>query len=340
MNNEDKMIKKEIEEDMDKIEVPSSLYVFAKNIKREEAQRKSAGKLRKNKSFHFAAAAVITLGVLTGSAFLNPTVAEMASKIPYLGQVFKSKSIDTMLWEALEKEGYENFSLGMTPGEVTSFEISIEGSEKDANRERKKITAITDKVLKSKGYDAYKVKVSSYIPQVTPITKEEEELTKLGENLEAELKQAGFDILYVNPFNSQIEVAIPKTETSVEEIKEATIQAAQNNGYKREVTIEIVDIEKNNREDIWLRYMRSIYEGMALKKEYHVTGYGYSYKNNKMKMIIKTNLKPSDKEAEETVNKIREEIGKFVESEKQNSNVKEDEYEIIVRDKSGNDLPY
>lgn len=339
MNKEDKMLKKEVEELMDKIEVPSSLYDFAKNIKKEETHR-TTGKRRKNKSYHVAAAAVITLGVLTGTAFLNPAVAEMASKIPYLGQVFQTKPVNTMLREALEKEGYENFSLGMTPGELTSFEIRLQGSEKDADREREKITAITDRVLKSKGYDAYKIKVSSYIPQVTPLTKEEEELTELGENLEAVLKQSGYDILYVNPFNSQIEVAIPKTETSVEEIKKATIQAAKNNGFDREVTIETVNLEQNNREDIWLSYMRSIYEGMALKKEYHVTGYAYSYKNNKMKMIIKTNLKPSDKEAEVTVIKIREEIGKFVESEKQNSKVKEDEYEIIIRDKSGKDLPY
>ncbi|MBT2660026.1 DUF4030 domain-containing protein [Bacillus sp. ISL-45] len=340
MNKEDKIIKREIEEDMDTIEVPSSLYVFAKNIKKEEAQRKSAGKIRKNKSFHFAAAAVITLGVMTGSAFLNPTVAEMASKIPYLGQVFKTKPVDTMLWEALEKEGYENFSLGTTPGEVTSFEISIEGSEKDADRERDKITAITDKVLKSKGYDEYKIKVSSYIPQVTPITKEEEELTQLGEKLTSDLKLAGYNIIYVNPFNKQIEIAIPKTETRGEEIKQATIQSTSRYGYEKDVTLEIVDIEKNKREDIWLGYMRSIYEGLALKKEYHVTGYGYSYKKNTMKMIIRTNLKPSDREAEETVKKIRKEIENFVETEKPNTIVKDDQYEVILRDKSGDDLPY
>ena len=340
MNTEDKLIKRELEEEMKKIEVPSSLYDFAKNIKSEEKRKKSTGKRSRMRTFQVAAAAMIAIGVTAGSAFFNPAVAEMASKIPYLGQVFQTKSVDTMLWEELEKEGYKYFSLGMTPGDVTSFEIRLEGSEKDAEREREKITAITEKVLKSKGYDSYKIKVSSYIPQVTPITKEEEELGKLGEKLEAELKQSGFDILYVNPFNSQIEVAIPKTETKAEEIKQATTLEAKNLGYEKAVTIEIVDIEKNNREDIWLGYMRSIYEGLALKKEFHVTGYGYSYKNNKMKMIIKTNLKPSDELAEETVIKIREEIGKFVESEKPNSKVKEDEYEVIIRDKSGNDLPY
>ncbi|MBT2680134.1 hypothetical protein J7E38_14055 [Bacillus sp. ISL-35] len=340
MKNEDMMIKKELEEEMKKIEVPSSLYDFAKNIKVEAEPKKATVKMRRNRRFQFAASAVITLGVITGSAFLNPSVAEMASKIPYLGQVFKTKSVDVMLWEALEKEGYKNFSLGMTPGEVTKFEISIEGSEKDADREREKITEVTEKVLKSKGYDSYKIKVSSYIPQVTPLSKEEEELTELGEKLEADLKKAGYEILTVNPFNSSIEISIPVTETRAEEIKNTTIESAKTYGYEKDVILESVDVEKNKREGIWTDYLRTIYEGLALKKEFHVTGYAYSYKQNKLEMFIKTNLAASDDEADETVNKIRDEINKFIDSEKPNSLVKEDEYEIIVRDKNGKELPY
>ncbi|CAM3725630.1 hypothetical protein [Mesobacillus thioparans] len=340
MKNEDMMIKKELEEDLKKIEVPSSLYDFAKNIKVEAEPKKAADKIRRKRMFPFAAAAVITLGVITGSAFLNPSVAEMASKIPYLGQVFKTKSVDVMLWEALEKEGYENFTLGMTPGEVTRFEISLEGSEKDADREREKITAVTEKVLKSKGYDSYKIKVSSYIPEVTPITKEEEGMTELGEKLEADLKSAGYEIIYVNPFNSKIEVAIPITENRAGEIKQLTTESVKTYGFDKDVFIESVDIEKEKRENIWMDYLRNIHEGLALKKEYHVTGYSYSYKQNKLKMMIKTNLAAGDLEAEETVKKIRDEINKFINSEKPNSIVKDDEYELIVEDKNGKELPY
>ena len=263
----DDLIKKEIDEDMKKIQVPSSLYDFAKNIKNEAYPEKSP--VRKKsfpKSLQFAAAAVIGFGVITASAFLSPSVAEMASKIPYLGQVFQSKSIDLMLWEALEKEGYEEFSLGMTPGEVVKIDILVKGSEKDADRERKNITSVAKDVLQSKGYDSYKIKVGSYMPEYTEMTEEERKMEELGEKLGMDLKKAGYEIIYVNPFNETIEVAIPLTENRSEEIVTATVNLAKANGSEKEVTITKVDVEKNKREGVWMGYLRSIHEGSSTEK--------------------------------------------------------------------------
>lgn len=337
----DDIIKKEMDEDMKKIQVPSSLYDFAKNIK-EESETKERPELKKRgkRKIQFAAAAVIGLGVLTGSAFLNPAVAEMASKIPYLGQVFKTKSLDVLLWEALEKEGYERFSLGMRPGETVLFEVRVEGSEKDADRERENITRIVDNVLKSKGYDSYKIHVSSFMPEYTHLTEEEEKMGMLGEEVEKALKNRGFEIQFVNPFNDVIEITIPLTETRGEEIKIATLEIVKANGSDKDVLITSVDVEKNRREDTWTNYLRSIHEGLALKKEYKVSGYGYQYKKNKMNIFIKTSMKASDEEAKETVGKIREEITTFIESEKEKSVVKNDDYDIIVRDRTGKDFPF
>lgn len=337
----DDVIKKDIDEDMKKIQVPSSLYEFAKNIKNEAiSEEKPVIKRRFTKRFQFVAAAVIGFGVITASAFLNPSVAEMASKIPYLGQVFKSKSIDVMLGEALEKEGYERFSLGMRPGETVSIVVRIEGSEKDADRERGKITRIVDNVLESKGYDSYEIHVSSFMPEYTGLTEEEVKMEKLGVKLDGELKNAGYEIINVNPFNETIEVAIPLTEKRSEEILTATRSLAKANGSEKEVKITKVDLDKNEREGVWMDYLRSIHEGLALKKEYKVSGYGYSYKQNTMKMIIKTSMKAGDENAEEMVEKIRSEISQFIESERKNSVIKDDEYEVVIRDKSGKDLSY
>ena len=113
----DESMKKEIQEEMEKIQVPSSLYEFAKNIKAESEMRvdfeKTPERKRGWRKFQFVVAAVISLGVLTASAFLNPTMAEMASKIPYLGQVFQ-KPIFVVITEVLEKEGYKPASVGMS----------------------------------------------------------------------------------------------------------------------------------------------------------------------------------------------------------------------------------
>ena len=340
----DDKIKREIEEDMEKIQVPNSLYEYARNIKKESTLKEqkvgSNFKNKNKKKYQFAAAVVIGLGVLTGSAFFNPSIAEMASKIPYLGQVFKTKPVHELLWDALEKEGYEEFSLGMRPGEVALIEIQIKGSEKDADRERDKITKITEGILKSKGYDSYKINVGAYMPEITPLSEEEIKMDQLAEKLEAGLKKQGYAIIYVNPYNELIEVAIPLTEKRVVEIKASTLDLAKANGSEKDISLTIVDVEKNKREGIWMDYLGSIYEGLALKKEYKVSGYGYSYKQNKFKMIIKTSMKSTDVNVKETVAKIRKEIQKFIDSERVDTSVKNDEYEIIIRDKSGNDFPY
>jgi hypothetical protein len=340
----DELLKKEIEEDMEKIQVPSSLYDFAKNIKEESkvtnVQEIPVVKKRHNRKFQFAAAAVVGLGILTGSAFLNPSIAEMASKIPYLGQVFQTKPAYELIHDALEKEGYKNLSLGMTPGEKVLFEIRLEGSEKDADRERGKITGIVEDILKSKGYDSYDIKVTSFIPKVVEETEEEKQMTQLGVKLEDGLKSSGYDIININPYNPKIEVSIPLTEKRVDEIQKATIELAKANGSDKEVQMDVVDVENNKREGMWMDYLRSIHEGLALKKEYKVSGYAYSYKPEKVKIVIKTSMTASDEGAKETVGKIRDEIKAFLDSGDLKAKVGNQPYVVIVRDKSGKDFPY
>jgi hypothetical protein len=340
----DELLKKEIEEDMEKIQVPSSLYDFAKNIKEESkvtnVQEIPVVKKRRNRKFQFVAAAVVGLGILTGSAFLNPSIAEMASKIPYLGQVFQTKPVYELIHDALEKEGYKNLSLGMTPGEKVLFEIRLEGSEKDADRERGKITGIVEDILKSKGYDSYDIKVTSFIPEVVEETEEEKQMTQLGSKIEEGLRASGYDIIIVNPYNPKIEVSIPLTEKRVDEIQKATIELAKANGSDKKVQMDVVDVENNKREGMWMDYLRSIHEGLALKKEYKVSGYAYSYKPEKMKIVIKTSMTASDEGTKETVGKIRDEIKAFLDSEDVKAKVGNQPYVVIVRDKSGKDFPF
>ncbi|MDQ1147685.1 hypothetical protein QE429_004512 [Bacillus sp. SORGH_AS 510] len=340
----DEFLKKEIEEDMEKIQVPSSLYDFARNIKAESEVKNIHEapflKTRRNRKFHYVAAAVIGLGILTGSAFLSPSIAEMASKIPYLGQVFQTKPVFELIHDALEKEGYKNLALGMTPGEKVLFEIRMEGSEKDADRERRKITGIVEDILKSKGYDSYEVKVTSFIPEVVEETEEEKQMRQLGLKLEEGLRSSGYDIMTVNPYNPKIEVSIPLTEKRVDEIQKATLELAKENGSDKEVVMDVVDVENQKREGLWMDYLRSIHEGLALKKEYKVSSYGYSYKPEKVKIIIKTSMTASDDGTKETVGKIRDEIKAFLDSEDVKAKVDHQPYEVIVRDKSGKDFPF
>ncbi len=339
----DESMKKEIKEEMEKIQAPSSLYEFAKNIKEESEKRadfeKPTERKRGSRKFQFAAAAVVSLGVLTGSVFLNPTMAEMASKIPYLGQVFH-KPLSEVIPAALEKEGYKSAGIGMVAGEKTLFEVRLEGSEEYFEREKDKVSKIVTGILKRRGYDNYELVVSTTNPGVEkpPTGVEKQQMVVLGEKLEEGLKKAGYPILNVNPFNQIIEVNIPLLDEAKEvEIQKAAIELVKANGSSKEVTLYR---EASYEESEWLDVMKSIYEGFSLKKEYRITGFGSSYKPEKMTITIMTSMKPSDAEAKKTVAKIRKEITEFLDSEEVKTKTANQKYELIVHDKNGNDFPF
>jgi hypothetical protein len=342
----DELLKKKIEEDMNQIKAPASLYTFAENIQEESMKSDkdihvSTFAKKKKRKFRFVSAAVIGLAVLTGSAFLNPAVAEMASKIPYLGQVFKQKPVIEEIFEALEKEGFEDIGVGGTPGDVVHYEVQFKGTKEDEDRERKKITSIADEILKSRGHDNYKITVNAYVPEYTPLTDEEQMLTELGSTLEKELKAKGYDIIVVNPFNEEIEVTIPTTETRQEEIKAETLEIAKLNGSDKPVKLDIYDREAAAREGQWMNYLSSIGDGLAAKKEFKVKNYGYSYKDQKMKIFIYTTMNENDPKAKETVDKITKEIQAFLSSDEvKNSIVGNETYELHITDKNKKDFHF
>lgn len=342
-----KLVKEEINKEVDAIDIPPSLYEFAKNIKSEsEKSHTSLKKIndsfdkRKRKRYPIAVAIVVGFGIIVTSTFLSPAMAEMKSKIPFLGQLFQSKSIDLLIYEAIEKAGYDRASIGMTPGDKILFEISLEGTKEDADRERKKITTIVDEILKSKGYDQYKIKVSSFIPEITPLSEEEKKLADLGQVIEKNLRSSGYDIITVNPYNEKIDINIPLTETRENEISKITLDIAKDNGLDKTVSFTKVDVENNKREGIWLDYLRTIHEGLSLNKEFHVSSYGYSYRPEKMKIIIKTTMKLNDKDAEATVKKIESEIVSFLETDDVQAKVKNQPYELIIRSKGGEEFSF
>ncbi|MFE8699890.1 DUF4030 domain-containing protein [Cytobacillus sp. FJAT-54145] len=343
----DEQLKKDIEEDMKKIKAPTSLFTFAENIKEESLKMNHQPtekvtpivKKNKTKKYPYVAAAVIGFGVLTASAFLNPSMAEMASKIPYLGQVFIQEPVYDVIVEALQNEGYEEFSFGETPGDAVTYSVLLKGTKEDADREREKVTGILEDILKSRGYDNYKIEVSSYMPEYTQISEEDRKLGEFGDLLTNELKAKGYDIIGVNPYNSEIEVSIPLTETRVDEIKNATLDLAKANGSDKGVKMDIIDVEANEREGQWMEYVRAIYDGLAGKKEYKVSGYGYSYKNQTFTLFIKTSIKKNDSDAKESVEKIRKEVDAFLSSDEvKNSKIGNDRFELVIRDKGGNDF--
>lgn len=339
----DESVKKEIQEEMDKIQIPPSLYEFAKNISKESEKRadfeKSTGRKRGWRKPHFVVAAVISLVVLTGSAFLSPTMAEVVSKIPYLGQVFH-KPILVVITEVLEKEGYKTAGIGMgMSGQKAYFDIGLKGTEEYVKQEEDKVLNILTEILEKRGYDNYELMVSD-TNEVSPAQKEiDKQREELGEKLIWDLQVAGYPIMNVNAYGPVVEVYIPiADEAKKVEIYKAAIELLKTNGTPKQVQIITRDVSKDELESQWMPIMMSIEEEFFLKKEYRVADIRYSYKPEKVSITIMTNMKSSDPETKETVTKIRKEITEFLDSEEVKTKTGNHKYELIVQDKNGDDF--
>ena len=280
---------------------------------------------------------VISLGVLTASAFLNPTMAEMASKIPYLGQVFQ-KPIFVVIMEVLEKEGYKPASVGIGRwGAKTHFDIQLKGTEEYINQEEDKVLTILTRVLEKRGYNNYELTISE-VKEVSPALDEIVKQRQVeGEKLKSDLQVAGYPILDVNAYGPIIKLYIPVAYEDMKvEINTAANEFLESNGTLRRVQIITKDALEDEIEIQWMPVMMTIEEEFYLKKEYRVARISYTYKPEKVSITIRTNIKSSDAEAKEAVTKIRERITEFLDSEEVKTKTENQKYELIIQDKNGN----
>lgn len=131
------------------------------------------------------------------------------------------------------------------------------------------------------------------------------------------------------------------TESRVEEIKADTLEMAKANGSDKSVKLDIYDREAGARENQWMNVLSSIGDGLAAKKEFKVKNYGYSYKNQQMKIFIYTTMNDNDPKAKENVNKITKEIEDFLSSEEvKNSIIGKETYELHITDKNKKDFKF
>ncbi|MEK5216041.1 DUF4030 domain-containing protein [Psychrobacillus sp. FSL H8-0487] len=341
----DESVKKEIQEEMDKIQTPPSLYEFAKNISKESKNRtdveKSTGRKRGRRKLHFVVAAVISFVVLTGSAFLSPTMAEVVSKIPYLGQIFY-KPIQEVIWEDLAKEGYQLSGIGMGKWEQKPyFDIELNETEEYVKQEEGKVINILNEILDKRGYDNYELMVSAKNEnEVSSVQKEiDKQREELGEKLMSDLEGAGYPIMNVNTYGPVVSVYIPiADEAKKVEIYKAAIELLKANETPKQVQVITRDLSEEEIESRWMPVMSSIEEELFLKKEYEVADIRYSYNPEKVTITIMTNMKSSDLETKETVTKIRKEITEFLNSEEVKTKTENQKYELIIQDKNGDDF--
>ncbi|MBA2876261.1 DUF4030 domain-containing protein [Thermaerobacillus caldiproteolyticus] len=307
--------------------------------------KKKKWSLRK-KIAYFSGAAVLLFGLFIGSAFISPTMAEVASKIPYLNQLFESKPIIDVISEELRRK-YNIDSVGIQLIPKKKVEVAIVGTEEYYNDVKDDVEKTVKDILASRNYDAFTVNVyKQNLYREIEDPKQLEFERQSGELMDAiyeELEKYDFTVLSVGVRNNDkeklVELDVPNTEPKVDEIKKVVQSVIESKNIGAfPIKIHKIDMEKREQEARWRTVIKTIAEGLMSQKEYKVKGVGYSNHPSPMTITIKTTVSSSDPEARELGNKIEKMVVDFINSKEAKKAVKDDPYKIIVYSKDKKEL--
>jgi hypothetical protein len=283
-------------------------------------------------------ALIILSGAFVSSAFVSPAMAQVAAKIPYLGQLFKQEPVSDVLYKELEKKGYKIDSLGQTYyGGKKQIEISVTGSEKYFKSVKGDIHKIVKNRLEARQYDSYKVKITRYDPSQYEYEPDprQEKYDKIDQEIDNELKKHNYHVLSatIGGFDQdvKVELKVPDTENHIEEMKQIINDVlAKNKEEKTPIKVYKINLKKREQEGRWGNIINDVGEDLVGKEKYHVETVGYSV-HPEPQVFIYTSLSHSEKN-KQFANELEETINKFLQTQDMKANIKGDSYKIIIYD--------
>ncbi|KRE10864.1 hypothetical protein ASE46_04650 [Bacillus sp. Root239] len=281
-------------------------------------------------------ALVILSGAFVSSAFVSPAMAQVAAKIPYLGQIFKKESVGTEIVNTLRKKGYKIDLLGQTYyGGRKQIEVRVGGSEKYFKDVKADIYKITKDILEARNYDSYKVKITRYDPaqyEYKPDPRQKK-YDKINDEINAELKKQNYHVLdaSIAGFDSDARVALEvlDTEKNIEDIKQVISDVlVKNNEEKTPIKVYKINLKKQEQEGRWGNILDDVGEDLLGKEEYHVKMVGYSV-HPEPQVFIYTSLNYSE-ENKQFANELEGVIEEFLQTEDMQAKIKGDSYKVII----------
>jgi len=281
-------------------------------------------------------ALVILSGAFISSAFVSPAMAQVAAKIPYLGELFKQEPVSDVLYKELEKKGYKTDSLGQTYyGGKKQIEISVTGSEKYFKSVKGDINKIAKDMLEARHYDTYKVKITRYDPSQYEYKPDprQEKYEKINEEIENELKKNNYHVLSatIGGFDQDIkvELEVPDTEQHLEQIKQIINHVLiKNKEEKTPIKVYKINLKKREQDGRWGNIINDVGEDLLGKEEYHVKMVGYSV-HPEPQVFIYTSLSYSE-ENKQFANELEGVIDEFLQTEDMKAKIKGDSYKVII----------
>jgi citrate lyase gamma subunit len=328
-----------VKEEMDNIRVPEDKLNHSIQVAIERGM-KDRGALRK-KWIYYSSAAVLLFGLLIGSALVSPAMANVVSKIPYLGSIFESKEDVVMgISEELREKGYPVNGIGVSFPEKV-IRIGIAGDKDYFNRVKTEVEEVAMDFLQSRNYDAYTVKVSRYEePEVPQKDKEIQQISEdfqlIDSRVREELGKRNIEVLQLGHLArpESIQIEIPNnTEATSDEIKEVVREILSENDI-RSIPVEIkkVNMKKREQDRRWREILQTVSDDLLGKKDYKVRMVGYSvYPEPEIQAHI--TLSSKDENAKDFAKQLEDVIDEFLKSDQMKERIKGDPYHITIYSK-------
>ncbi|WP_374055747.1 DUF4030 domain-containing protein [Rossellomorea sp. FM04394] len=328
-----------VKEEMDNIRIPEDKlnHTIQMAIERGKKDRGYRGK----KWIYYSSAAVLLFGLLIGSALVSPVMANVVSKIPYLGSIFESKGdVVVGMSEELRDKGYPVNGLGVSFPEK-EIRIGIEGDEDYFNRVKTEVEEEAMDFLQSRNYDAYTVKVSRYeepeVPQKDKETQQRsEDFQLIDSRVREELKKRNIEVLQLahlaRPESIQLEIP-NTTEATSDEIKEVVREIMSENNI-RPIPVEIkkINMKKREQDRRWMGILQIVSDDLLGKKDYKVRMVGYSV-HPKPEIQAFITLSSKDENAKGFAKELENVIDEFLRSNEMKERIKGDPYHITIYSK-------
>jgi hypothetical protein len=294
-------------------------------------------------------AAAATIFLLVGfSPFYSTSMASLAAKILPLkisSDENQSGSVEFSngLMEIVDKNGYQIGGLSITPDPYT-FDLFVMEGQGSLKEIQNVLRPQIEQYLADQGIDKYVLKIS--------LQKNVEEADFADEAFLEDMKTLNslFQEILINfgysDFAMQSGVSIsdgtasielPDTIKESEEIRSALLTAIQ----KEKLLIENVDVELYNEKEreqdmLWSTIGDEIYNALAGKSAYDVTGYSYLYTGKTGFIEIQTKL--SQNTSIEILTNIETAIREYLASDEIQYQIISDGYNIKLMDKNNKSL--
>lgn len=300
-------------------------------------------KKRKSKYYGWVTAVTCILLIIT-SPLYSSKMASMASKIlpisilPNYSNGQENPDLTSQLFELVEKEGYIVNSVGITPSPYT-IEISLFLKDSTLKQAAEDLEPKVKSYLYENGYDKYELKVSEaaeagalkegqgdessiVYEKVKEIVKEV--FISYGYAKEADYELAGLE---ATSSSNVVTIDMPDhIQESTEIVKEIEKKIESKNLDVEDIEVNTFNFSHRQQDDRWAYIASDIYDAMAGKSTYQLTGVSFKVKDGHTYVSIKTDLEKMP--SKEIIQEIKLAIQEYLALPETKEQILNDNYSI------------